>query len=43
MSDALPTLWQIDVSPYSEKARWALAWKVRCPRVNGLPVRLLLI
>jgi glutathione S-transferase len=27
MSDALPTLWQIDVSHYSEKARWALAWK----------------
>jgi glutathione S-transferase len=26
MSD-LPTLWQIDVSHYSEKARWALAWK----------------
>ncbi len=27
MSDAQPTLWQIDVSHYSEKARWALAWK----------------
>jgi glutathione S-transferase len=27
MSDNLPTLWQIDVSHYSEKARWALAWK----------------
>ncbi len=27
MSDALPTLWQIDVSHYSEKARWALDWK----------------
>ena len=27
MSDPLPTLWQIDVSHYSEKARWALAWK----------------
>jgi len=27
MSDRLPTLWQIDVSHYSEKARWALAWK----------------
>jgi glutathione S-transferase len=26
MSD-IPTLWQIDVSHYSEKARWALAWK----------------
>ncbi len=23
----LPTLWQIPVSHYSEKARWALAWK----------------
>lgn len=27
MSDVRPTLWQIDVSHYSEKARWALAWK----------------
>jgi glutathione S-transferase len=28
MSDnRLPTLWQIDVSHFSEKARWALAWK----------------
>jgi glutathione S-transferase len=27
MSEDLPTLWQIDVSHYSEKARWALAWK----------------
>ena len=27
MSDNLPTLWQIDVSHFSEKARWALAWK----------------
>jgi glutathione S-transferase len=27
MSEALPTLWQIDVSHFSEKARWALAWK----------------
>jgi glutathione S-transferase len=26
MSD-VPTLWQIDVSHFSEKARWALAWK----------------
>jgi glutathione S-transferase len=25
--DRLPILWQIDVSHYSEKARWALAWK----------------
>ena len=23
----MPTLWQIDVSHFSEKARWALAWK----------------
>jgi len=28
MSDnSLPILWQIDISHYSEKARWALAWK----------------
>lgn len=27
MSDTKPTLWQIDVSHYSEKARWALAYK----------------
>jgi glutathione S-transferase len=27
MSDDNPTLWQIPVSHYSEKARWALAWK----------------
>jgi glutathione S-transferase len=27
MSDSLPTLWHIDVSHYSEKVRWALAWK----------------
>lgn len=27
MSDSLPTLWQIDVSHFSEKARWALAHK----------------
>lgn len=27
MSDEIPTLWHIDVSHYSEKARWALAWK----------------
>lgn len=27
MSDAKTTLWQIDVSHFSEKARWALAWK----------------
>lgn len=24
---SLPTLWQIDVSHYSEKVRWGLAWK----------------
>jgi glutathione S-transferase len=27
MSNSLPTLWQIDISHYSEKARWALAYK----------------
>jgi glutathione S-transferase len=27
MSDPIPTLWQIDVSHFSEKARWALAHK----------------
>lgn len=27
MSSPLPTLWQIDISHYSEKARWALAYK----------------
>jgi glutathione S-transferase len=27
MSNRKPTLWQIDVSHYSEKARWALAYK----------------
>ncbi|HEY7456804.1 MAG TPA: glutathione S-transferase family protein [Solirubrobacterales bacterium] len=27
MSKDKPTLWQIDVSHFSEKARWALAWK----------------
>ncbi len=27
MSDSLPTLWQIEVSHFSEKARWALAYK----------------
>lgn len=27
MSNEIPILWQIDVSHYSEKARWALAWK----------------
>jgi glutathione S-transferase len=27
MSKGLPTLWHISVSHYSEKVRWALAWK----------------
>jgi glutathione S-transferase len=27
MGDGRPTLWQIDISHYSEKARWALAYK----------------
>lgn len=27
MANSLPTLWQIDVSHFSEKARWGLAWK----------------
>jgi glutathione S-transferase len=27
MSDSLPTLWQLPVSHYSEKVRWALAYK----------------
>jgi glutathione S-transferase len=27
MSDGKPTLWQIGISHYSEKARWALAYK----------------
>jgi glutathione S-transferase len=27
MSDTLPTLWHIDVSHFSEKARWALVYK----------------
>lgn len=27
MSDTRPTLWQIPISHYSEKARWALTWK----------------
>jgi glutathione S-transferase len=27
MSDGKPTLWQLDISHYSEKARWALAHK----------------
>ncbi len=27
MSDSIPTLWQLEVSHYSEKARWALDYK----------------
>jgi glutathione S-transferase len=27
VADSTPTLWQIDISHYSEKARWALAYK----------------
>jgi glutathione S-transferase len=27
MGDSLPTLWQIEISHFSEKARWALAYK----------------
>ena len=27
MSDSRPTLWHIEISHYSEKARWALAYK----------------
>jgi glutathione S-transferase len=27
MSDSPPILWHVDVSHYSEKVRWALAWK----------------
>jgi glutathione S-transferase len=27
MSDSIPTLWHIDISHFSEKARWALAYK----------------
>ncbi|HVC08102.1 MAG TPA: glutathione S-transferase family protein [Solirubrobacterales bacterium] len=38
MSDSLPTLWQIDVSHYSEKVRWALAHKgVEHRRRSPLP------
>lgn len=38
MSDAIPTLWQIPVSHYSEKARWALDWKgVEHRRRSPLP------
>jgi glutathione S-transferase len=38
MSDNLPTLWHIQVSHYSEKARWALAWKgIEHKRRSPLP------
>ncbi|HET9162556.1 MAG TPA: glutathione S-transferase family protein [Solirubrobacterales bacterium] len=38
MSDAIPTLWQIPISHYSEKARWALAWKgVEHRRLSPVP------
>lgn len=38
MSDAQPTLWQLDISHYSEKARWALAHKgVAYRRRSPLP------
>jgi glutathione S-transferase len=38
MSGSLPTLWQIDISHYSEKARWALAFKqVRHERRAPVP------
>ena len=48
MSDSLPTLWHIEVSHYSEKARWALALKQvehrrRAPVPGGhIPVALFL-
>jgi glutathione S-transferase len=38
MSDSLPTLWQIEVSHFSEKARWALDYKgVEHKRSSPLP------
>ena len=38
MSDSLPTLWHIEISHFSEKARWALAWKgVEHRRRSPLP------
>jgi glutathione S-transferase len=38
MSDSLPTLWQIEISHYSEKVRWALAYKgVEHRRRSPLP------
>lgn len=38
MSDAKPTLWHIDVSHYSEKARWALAYKQVEHRRRAVPI-----
>jgi glutathione S-transferase len=38
MSDDLPTLWHIQVSHYSEKVRWTLAWKgIEHKRRSPLP------
>jgi glutathione S-transferase len=37
MSDSRPTLWQIEVSHYSEKARWALDYK-RVPHGRRSPL-----
>jgi glutathione S-transferase len=38
MSDSTPSLWQIEISHYSEKARWALAYKgVEHKRHSPLP------
>ncbi len=38
MGGSTPTLWQIQVSHYSEKARWALAYKgVEHRRRSPLP------
>ena len=38
MSDPTPTLWQIEISHFSEKARWALAYKgVEHERHSPLP------
>jgi glutathione S-transferase len=38
VSDSRPTLWHIEISHYSEKARWALAWKgIEHRRVAPVP------
>lgn len=37
MSDSIPTLWHLDVSHYSEKARWALAYKGIDHRRRAIP------